>query len=81
MGLSDNHTAAMPGSGSDSAWAGNGQEQCFPGSLLHLLVLKSCIDDVCSIGRPASCRLRVLFDPKALSLYQSAADTFVSKQP
>lgn len=75
------HTAATPGSDSDSARAENVQEQCFPGSPLLLWVPKSCIDDVCSIDRPASCRLRVLFDPKALSPYQSAADTFVSKQP
>lgn len=78
------HTAAMPSSDSDSVWVKTHmteQEQCSPDSLLLPSVLKLCIDDARSIGRRASCRLRALVDPEALSPYQSAADTFGSQQP
>jgi hypothetical protein len=79
------HTAATADSDSDSAWAEThmtGQEQCFPDSLLLLLVPRLCIDgDVHSIDPRASYRLWAMVGPEALSPYQSAADTFESKQP
>lgn len=75
-------TAAIAGSDSDSVWVQRHmteQEQCSPGILLLLSVLRLCIDGGRLIGLQASC-LRVLV-VEALSPYQSVADTFGSTQP